>query len=77
MTTNPLLLITIGAALATVAGQLWRNRASVRARLYRSALWTGYTYGYDHGQRGSDRAAAWHALANTAPGAQPGMTPPE
>jgi hypothetical protein len=77
MTTTHLLLLVTGAAIAQTASALWRNRSSVIARLYRSALWTGYTYGYDHGQRGSDKTAAWHALANTTPGTQPGISPPE
>ena len=71
MTTNPLLLIAIGAALATVAGQLWRNRRSVREKQRLLTLWTGFAYGYRHGKLETPETVAWQALAQTAPGAAP------
>ena len=71
MTTNPLTLILLGAALATVAGQLWRNRRSVREKQRLLTLWTGFSYGYRHGRMETPQDVAWQALAQTAPGAAP------
>lgn len=71
MTTNPLTLIALGAALATVIGQLWRTRRSVREKQRLLTLWTGFSYAWDHAKLGTDRAVAWRMLIQTAPGAAP------
>jgi hypothetical protein len=71
MTESPLTLIAIGAALATVAGQLWRNRRSVREKQRLLTLWVGFAYGYRHGKLDTPQDVAWQALAQTEPGTQP------